>query len=368
MGITMPRPMPTTKKKDAVLQDRVALVQTRQQKKPDAENGRTDNGKSLVVAQPADQLAGAERGDQQADDHRQHQQAGHRRTLAVDHLQEGRDIAERAEHTDTESDTHHAGQREDAVLEEFQRQHGLFDERLSNDEQRQQHYRADPKANDLARVPGVFRATPAGDQHNASTEAGKQRGAEIVELESGLAARKFEDDRSDDHRDHAERDVDVEAVAPGALPEVGQESTEQRAGHRGDTESATDQALVFTAFARRDHVADDRLRTDHQTTATNTLQRTENDQLGNVLGGSGQCRADQEDHDRQLEKPFPADQVAELAVDGQHDRGGQQIRRDHPLQVGQAMQVADDFGQCGGNDGLVEGGEQDDQHQGADDR
>ena len=51
-----------------------------------------------------------------------------------------------------------------------------------------------------------------------------------------------------------------------------------------------------------------------------------------------------------------APQVAELAVDGHDEGGGQQVGRGHPRHVGDAAEVADDGGHRRGHDGLVQGG------------
>ena len=58
-------------------------------------------------------------------------------------------------------------------------------------------------------------------------------------------------------------------------------------------------------------------------------------------------------------------QVAELALDRGRAGGREQVGRHHPREVVEPAQVADDGGQRGGDDGLVERGQQHAEHEGA---
>ena len=76
---------------------------------------------------------------------------------------------------------------------------------------------------------------------------------------------------------------------------------------------------------------------------------------------------DQEDDDRELEQQLAAVDVAELAVERHGRRRRQQVGRDHPREVLQAAEVADDRRQRRRDDRLVERREQHAEHQPAED-
>ena len=73
--------------------------------------------------------------------------------------------------------------------------------------------------------------------------------------------------------------------------------------------------------------------------------------------------ADEEDHDRDLERHLAPVQVAELPVERAGDGGGEQVRGDHPRQVLEPTEVADDRRQRSRHDRLIERREQDDEDQ-----
>jgi hypothetical protein len=98
------------------------------------------------------------------------------------------------------------------------------------------------------------------------------------------------------------------------------------------------------------------------------LQRPERDQLGHVLRDPAEHGADQEDDDRDLKRRLASVEVAELPVERTGDRRGEQVGRHDPGEVLQAAEVAHDRRQRRRDDRLVEGREQDDQHQRAEDQ
>ncbi len=93
----------------ANLEGAAVLVEQREQQQADGRDRGAGDREDPVVAGPGHDLAGADRGDQHADHHRQHVDAGHRRRDLHDHLEEGRQIGERAEHreADHEGDDGH---------------------------------------------------------------------------------------------------------------------------------------------------------------------------------------------------------------------------------------------------------------------
>ena len=60
--------------------------------------------------------------------------------------------------------------------------------------------------------------------------------------------------------------------------------------------------------------------------------------------------------------------VAELAIERRRDGGGQEIRGDHPGKMLEIAELAPDGRQRGGDDGLVERGQQQRHHEADDDR
>ena len=78
-------------------------------------------------------------------------------------------------------------------------------------------------------------------------------------------------------------------------------------------------------------------------------------------------RADQEDHEADLEHDLAPVLVAELAVQRRHDRLGEQVGRDDPGEVVEAAEVADDRRQRRRDDRAVERGEQHHEHEARED-
>ena len=162
----------------------------------------------------------------------------------------------------------------------------------------------------------------------------------------------------EDH--HRDGDVDPERPPPGQI--VGEVAAEQRPDDRRDTEHRAQNALVAASFAERNHLADERACGDGNPAAADPLQRACPDQHGHRLREPAQHRPDDEEHHRALEDPFAAIQVTELADQRGDDRRGQQVAGDHPRLMSGVAQVGDDGRQRGGDDGLVQRGEQHAQH------
>ena len=177
---------------------------------------------------------------------------------------------------------------------------------------------------------------------------------------------RAEGGRDHRERDKAEREVDVEDPAPREV--VDEEAAEQRTGDDRDAEHAAEQALVAAAVARRDKVTDDRHRHDEQTAAAEPLDRSERDQLRHALRQPAQRRADQEEHERELEDALAAVEVAELPVQRPDHRRREQIRGHDPREVLEAAEVADDRRQRRRHDRLVERRDEEDEEQRAEDQ
>ncbi len=178
------------------------------------------------------------------------------------------------------------------------------------------------------------------------------------------AARDVQRGGDDGERDDPDGQVDVEHPTPAQM--LGEQSAQQRPEHTGGAEDGPEQPLVAPAFTRGDEVPHDGHGQHHESAAAQPLKRPEPDELRHVLGHAAQRRPDEEDDDGGLEEPFAPVLVAEFAPQRGGRGGREQIRRDHPGQMIHAAQIADDGGQRGGHDGLVEGGEQHPEQQGAD--
>src|ERR1700733_4310727 len=93
--------------------------------------------------------------------------------------------------------------------------------------------------------------------------------------------------------ENPERQVDVEDPAPGQVRHA--ETADEWSDHGGHGEHGAEQAHVTPPVAGRHHVADDRLRADHQSAAAEALHGPESDELGHRVTEAGERRPDHED-------------------------------------------------------------------------
>ncbi|MDQ0752501.1 hypothetical protein QF034_006732 [Streptomyces africanus] len=247
------------------------------------------------------------------------------------------------------------------VPEQPQRDEGFGGEVLGDEKEDGRHGRSRTEAEDHARVPGVLRAAPTGQQDQAGGGGGQQQRAE--EVQPGLARRfrQLQRDGDDGQGDQAEGHVDVEAPAPGEM--VGEVAAEQGPGHGGESEGGADQAQVTAPPPGGHDVRDDRLDTDHEAARTGALEGAERDQLVHGLRPARERGAGDEDDDRELEDALAAEQITELAVDRQSDGRGEQVGGDRPGHPVQAVQLTDDLRERGGDDHLLQGGEEQGRHE-----
>ena len=143
---------------------------------------------------------------------------------------------------------------------------------------------------------------------------------------------------------------------------LGQPATDERTGHERDAEDGPEEALVLAALLRGEQVTDDRKGDREERTGADALDASEEDEHAHVLAQAGQGRADQEDHDADHEDRLAAVDVGQLAPERDADRAGQQVDGDGPDVVVVAAQLGDDGRQGGADDGLVEGAEEQAQH------
>src|SRR6185369_2214975 len=135
----------------------------------------------------------------------------------------------------------------------------------------------------------------------------------------------------------------------------------------GDAEDRAQGTLIFAALAQRDHVGDQRHRGDHQAASADALDTAHQHQGQHVVCQAAEERANHEDQGAQLEDPFAAEHVAELAGQHRGNRLGQQIGTDDPGQMSGAAEVADDRRQRGRHDRLVQCRQQHAEQNGAED-
>ena len=247
------------------------------------------------------------------------------------------------------------------VPEQAQRDDRLGRAPLLGDEQPDQHDPDDPEPEDRRRPPRVLAPAPRGQQDDRADTRRQQRRAEIVDRVPLRRRVQVQAEDDDQHRDHAHGQVHVEHPAP--RERLDEEAAQQRAGDARHREHGADQAHVAPAVARRNDVGDDRLRAHHQPARAEPLHGAERDQLAHRLAQPAQHRAGDEDQDRDEEHGLAPVHVAELAVERRRGGRREQVGRDHPRQVLEAAELADDRRQRRRHDRLIERGEEHAEHQ-----
>lgn len=234
---------------------------------PHAEDreGAADDRVRLVAAGTADELPGDDGGADDAAHHGKHQEPGLRGAGAVDHLEEGREVAGGSEERDSDDQADQRGDVEDAVPEQPQGDEGFGREALGDDEERRRGDGARRESQDDPRAPGVLGASPTGQQDQAGRGGGQEQHSEEVDPPSDGGLRQFQYDGDDGQREQAEGHVDVEAPPPGEV--VREVAAQQGSRDRGETERGTDQPHEPAALPRRHDVRDDRLDADHEAAA-----------------------------------------------------------------------------------------------------
>ena len=209
-----------------------------------------------------------------------------------------------------------------------------------------------PEADDLGGGPGIGGAAQADHEHQCGQGEGQQAGTEVVDPVLDAGGHRGEGEGQHHQRQDPDGQVDVEDPAPREVG--GQRPAEEGPDHRGQAEDGTEQPLVPTALTGRHHIADRRLGTHHQATPAQTLERPERDQLGEAVADPAEGRADQEDHQPDLEDDAASVLVAQFPVERGDHGLGQQVGGGHPRDVVEAPEVAGNGGQRGGHDGGVQ--------------
>ncbi len=179
---------------------------------------------------------------------------------------------------------------------------------------------------------------------------------------TGQALETLEGDRE---RDEAQGQVDPEDHRP--VERLGDESAQDGTGQARRHEHAGEIDLVASPLLGRHEIGDDGLGQGDQPAAAESLEAARQDEHQHARRERAGHRAQDEDRDPDQHGDPPAMDVAELAVEGRHGRGGQEIGRHHPGQVLQIAEVPADGRQGRGDDGLVEGRQEHGQHEAQDD-
>ena len=142
-----------------------------------------------------------------------------------------------------------------------------------------------------------------------------------------------------------------------------QKAADQRADHRRQAKNAAEQTLIAAAVGGRDDVGHRRHADHHQAAAAEPLQAAHQHQLGHVLRQPAEGGADEKQPNRHLQHDFATEQIAEFTVQRHRDGGAEDIGGDHPGKLVQPPQFADNRRQRGGDNGLIQRGEQHHQQQ-----
>ena len=232
---------------------------------------------------------------------------------------------------------------------------------FARDEQHHQDRHGGERPEDFWRRPGVGTATPHRDEEKADHSSRQQRGAGVVDPVTHPGEGEVEHDARHAEGDPSDGDVHVEAPPPGQV--LCEQSPDGRTGDGRDGEDGVHVALVLRPDPGRQHVADDRHHLREDAARAEALDGTEDDQLDHGVGEPGQDRAQQEDHDGDLEDDLPAVEIAELAVQRRGGRRGQQVGGYDPGQFVQAAEVPGDGRQRRRHDRLVERSHHEPEHQ-----
>jgi hypothetical protein len=149
--------------------------------------------------------------------------------VALDVLEVEGQVGDRPEERESDDEPDGAGDAEDAVAEDLERQDRLSSPRLHEHERREQGDAPHDQSDHLRRPPGVGGAAEARVEDDRRETAREQSRAEVVDLVPGLVGASLERGRDHGERDQPDRDVDVEDPAPGQV--VDEETAEQRPDH-----------------------------------------------------------------------------------------------------------------------------------------
>ena len=326
---------------------------------------RSGNRPKTVLSRLGNDLPRTDRHDEQARHQRQEPDTGQGRRDAAYYLEERRQVDDRPEHREPDDEADNACDPEGAHLEEVQRQHRLGGTALNDHEHAHQDHAQYGEGDDRGRSPGVRGPTEACEQYERGRRSREHRSPEVVDDVVDPSQVAWHPAGYDNESNRTDREVDVEDPAPREV--IDEEPAEQRPNDAGEPENGAEEAHVAAAIARRDYVADDRLRPYHQPARAEALCGPKGDELDHRMAEPGKSGPDEEYHDRRLEEELPPVLVAELAPQRGRDGRGQEVCSYDPSDMGTTAEVAHNRGERCGDDRLVERGEQHPEHQCPDD-
>ena len=133
-------------------------------------------------------------------------------------------------------------------------------------------------------------------------------------------------------REHADRDIDVERIAPAIR--VGQPAAKRWPQHRRDDHAESEQRHRRTALGRRKTLQQDRLREWLQRSTARSLQHARNQQHGQRRRGSTEERRNGEQHHARHQKPLAPEAQREPVARRKNDGVGDQVAGQHPGRFG----------------------------------
>ena len=209
----------------------------------------------------------------------------------------------------------------------------------------------------LRREPGVERAGPGEAKQHGHDAHDQQQRAQQVEPWPGVGVpeRRHDGHQRQEGR-HAEREIDVEDEAPGRM--VGDPAAQDGAEDRGDTDDRHQPSLPPGALLRREEVGEGGHRYRHDAARADALEGAEQNELVHGLGHAAQGRSQGEDRQAAQEDRLAADQVRQLAVDGDQYRRGQHVGGSNPGVAVEAVEHADDARHRRADDSAVQRGHQ----------
>ena len=155
--------------------------------------------------------------------------------------------------------------------------------------------------------------------------------SEPVEAQIEILLGLVHEDQQAEHGEDAERQIDEEHPVPGIG--LGQPGAERRAHDRAHHHAHAPDRHRLGALMQRVGIQHHRLRQRHQGRAEHALQQAEQHHLVDVLRHPAQHRGDREAARAEDEDALAAEAVGDPAHRRGHDRGGDDIGGQHPVDL-----------------------------------
>ena len=140
------------------------------------------------------------------------------------------------------------------------------------------------------------------------------------------------------HADGNKPQRQVEPKRPAPAGAVREPAAQYRTKHGRNPKDRAHDAHVLAPLSGGDHIGDDRLSEDHESSAAQPLDGTTGDQHSHVRRKTTDDRPTEEQDKGADEEDLVPDQITEFAVDGR----GEDVSGRHPQHVVDTAQIADD--------------------------